>query len=107
VRDEAWGHCLEAARKWDMEFSFLGVVTTGPDNKQIFPKRQWGDYSHCLVEDLKIPWRPIVYSAPRGLGLIMTGSSFPQKNRKDATSMAIKLHESKTDKPTPSTESPG
>lgn len=73
----------DAAREWDLEFAFLGGYTTsGPDNKQIYPKRKWGDYSHCNVEELTIPWRPIWYNVPTGIGIIMVGNQKKQKHRK-------------------------
>jgi hypothetical protein len=77
VQDDNSGFCFDAARAWDLEFAFLGTYTTGPDNRQIFPKRKWGDYSHCRVEELTIPWRPIWYSVPEGLWIIMVGK--PEK----------------------------
>jgi hypothetical protein len=73
VRGEAWIQANKAAREWDLEFAFLGVYATGAGNKQIFPKRKWGDYSHCQVEKLPMPMQPIWYNVPSGLGIILVG----------------------------------
>jgi hypothetical protein len=78
VRGKAWFQTSKAAREWDLEFAFLGVYTTGAGNKQIFPKRQLGDYLHCRVEQLKIPMQPIAYNVPRGIGLILVGEKFEE-----------------------------
>ncbi|HEY5813784.1 MAG TPA: hypothetical protein VIT23_14150 [Terrimicrobiaceae bacterium] len=80
----------KASREWDLEFAFLGYTTSGIDNKQIFPKRKWGDYSHCKVEDLTIPWQPVWYSVPTGLGIIMVGNKKKQKHRNKNAHKAVK-----------------
>lgn len=83
VQSEASFLTHKASHAWDLEFAFLGGYTTsGTDNKQVFPKRKWGDYSHCKVEDLTIPWQPVWYSVPTGLGIIMVGNKQKQKHRK-------------------------
>jgi hypothetical protein len=76
VKGAAWYQAHRAAGEWDLEFTFLGVYTTGAGNKQIFPKRSLGDYSHCRVEELKIPMQPIAYDVPSGIGLILVGEEF-------------------------------
>jgi len=77
VGDNEWGFCMEAAKAWDLEFAFMGIYSSGPNNEQVYAKRKWGDYSHCKVEDLNIPWQPIWYNVPTGLGIIMVGK--PEK----------------------------
>jgi|ERR1039457_1203598 hypothetical protein len=79
VRGDAWSQTTKPAREWDLEFAFLGVYTLGTGNKQILPKRQWGDYSHCEVEKLEFPMKPVVYSVPEGLGIFLVGKDIPGK----------------------------
>lgn len=86
IQDNSAVLWTDAAREWDLEFAFLGTYTTsGPDNKQVFPKRELGDYSHCRVENLTIPWKPIWYSVPQGLGIIMVGKPDKQSTRAKGT----------------------
>jgi len=52
--------------KWDLDFAFLGIYSTGPDNKQKFPKRKLGDYSHCDLNSVKTPPQFVTYRTPEG-----------------------------------------
>jgi hypothetical protein len=78
VRGSAWHEAGTAARAWDLDFAFLGVYTSGTGNEQTFPKRQWGDYSHCEVDKLKFPIQPVVYNVPDGFGVILVGKDLPR-----------------------------
>ncbi len=82
IRGEEFFQSRKSSKEWDLEFAFLGGYTTGGDNKQIYPKRKWGDYSHCQVEDLIIPWKPVWYNVPGGLGIFLVGNNQKQKHRK-------------------------
>jgi hypothetical protein len=86
VQDNSMVLWKDAARAWDLEFAFFGTYTTsGTDNRQVYPKRKWGDYSHCRVGDLAIPWQPVCYLVPRGLGIIMVGKPDKQSAKKKGT----------------------
>ena len=34
--------------------AFLGIYSTGVGNKQVFPDRKLGDYSHCKLDGIRL-----------------------------------------------------
>jgi hypothetical protein len=52
--------------KWDLDFAFLGIYSTGSGNTQTFPKRKLGDYSHCDLTSVQIPPQIVTYRTPDG-----------------------------------------
>lgn len=64
---------LDYEKLWDLEFAFFGFGTTGPNNKPIYPKRKWGDYSHCDLSKIAPPIQPITFDIPSGIGIFFFG----------------------------------
>jgi hypothetical protein len=64
---------LDYEKIWDLEFAFFGFGSTGPDNKPIYPKRKWGDYSHCDLSKIEVPVQPITFDIPSGIGIFFFG----------------------------------
>ncbi len=81
VRENAWIISNDIERELDLEFAFLGIHTSTGD-KQIYPKRKWGDYSHCKVEELEIPSQHFAYHIPKGFGVLTVGGKEKQKHMK-------------------------
>lgn len=72
IPGNAWGLPMPAAKKWDLDFAFLGIHQYGgPENRQIFPRRKLGDYSHCDLKNIQIPLQPVSYRSPGGFSFFL------------------------------------
>ncbi len=67
-----WADCMAVAKNWDLDLAFMPGITTR-NNQQVHAQRKWGDYTHCQVEKLTIPWKHLWYPVPGGLQIISVG----------------------------------
>jgi hypothetical protein len=79
IRDEDVWSVTEVEKKYDIQCGFTGIYTSNQDGV-VLPKRKWGDYTHCDTTDIGIPFRPIAYNVPTGIGILFTGSPPKQKS---------------------------
>lgn len=73
IRENFHWLVLDFEKLWDLEFAFFGFGTSGPDDTPQYPKRKWGDYSHCDISKIEMPIQPISFRTPTGIGLMFCG----------------------------------